>query len=264
MVKVFLSKLGRLWRRISRAVTGRAENIKSGFLSGINSAGERIKGLVVRKKETGEEIKERTEKLKRKPVETEIGRIFKDYEESQIKPKFRLAVIGLGNDLKGDDGVGWFVAGELEKKFGKNPDILLIKTSTPENHVKEVRDFVPNMLLIVDAASFKGKPGEVRIIDEREIQRVFYSTHRTPLTVFLELLDKESPISRTRIIGIQKKSTRFGEPMSPEVRRAGEKLADLIYRLYNIESLETGLERGIEYISISRWLLPFRKFYDAA
>lgn len=130
-------------------------------------------------------------------------------------------VVGVGNDMRGDDGIGIFLAGKLEGEFRGNPDIMVIKTQVPENFIKPIQDFRPEKMIILDSADFGKKPGEFRVIREREILQFLVSTHNMPLTVFLKAL--ENLRAEKILIGIQPGNLDFGEGLSREVReKAGE------------------------------------------
>ncbi|MBN2043173.1 MAG: hydrogenase 3 maturation endopeptidase HyCI [Candidatus Aenigmarchaeota archaeon] len=234
----------------------------------LNPVKEKVKPLTGKFKSAGKKISKITEKLhikrKRKsdiekkielpknakPAMPEIQKLFEKYEKSTIKPEFRFAVMGIGNDLKGDDGVGWYVIDKLKKILPKE-NALLMKTSTPENHVKDIRDFCPGILIIVDSASFGGRPGQIRKIEEHEIQRIFYSTHTTPLTIFMKLLKQDILATKVIVIGIQKKQTEFGIPMSSGVKRSGDRIIKMICDLNDTKTMEKGMDGAIMKLSSS-------------
>jgi hydrogenase 3 maturation protease len=170
----------------------------------------------------------------------------------------RFAVLGIGNDLKGDDGIGWYVVDRLKKELGKEKNLLLVKTSVPENHVKEINDFAPTMLIIIDSADFKKSPGEIKSIKGYQVKESFVSTHTTPLTLFIRLYQADQPVKKPFfLIGIQRKSNEFGQPMSPPVRKAGDRLAKIMSKLYEKNVLDLKLENEIEYLSN-----PFKRITD--
>jgi hydrogenase 3 maturation protease len=193
----------------------------------------------------------------------ELEKLFDEYKKQKtgVQRPFRLAVMGLGNDLKGDDGVGFHIISELEKHLKKTSSVLLLKTGVPENHVKDVRMFVPDLLLIADSAEFRGNPGDIRIIQEKEIQRIFFSSHTTPLTIFTKLLRSELPAVKIIIFGIQKSQTEFGMPMTKPVRESGTRLAITISSLFRKnEILE--IEKEVQYSKLPFGLGKLKKFYD--
>lgn len=128
----------------------------------------------------------------------------------------RVVIVGVGNEMRADDGIGIFLAGNLEKELGNPEGIMIIKTQVPENFIKPILDFRPEKIIILDSADFKGKPGEFRVIKEHEIMEFLISTHNMPLTVFLKALEKLE--AEKTLIGIQPKNLDFGEGLSKEVR----------------------------------------------
>lgn len=187
-----------------------------------------------------------------------IDEIFKDLEGEDVVKNPRFVVMGIGNDLKGDDGVGWYVTEKVGERVGKDKNLLLLKTSVPENHIKEVSDFSPKLLVIVDAADFGKPPGTVKLIQEYQISRTAISTHSSPLTIFLRLYQADESLKKpVMIIGIQRESNEFGQPMSAPVKSAGDTVAKVIARLYRKGTLDLSLRKELEYSKE-----PLRKFID--
>jgi hydrogenase 3 maturation protease len=185
-----------------------------------------------------------------------LNDIFRAFAEKPREQRF--AFLGIGNDLKGDDGVGWHVVDRLAHEFAGDSSLLFIKTAVPENHVKEIREFSPSMLIIVDAADFRQRPGAIKYIREYQIKESFVSTHTTPLTLFLRLYQADRPVKGgVTIIGIQKKNNEFGQPMSVAVRGAGDRLAELVAELYRQKTLYSSLETELGYLAN-----PLKKISD--
>ncbi|NIO21366.1 MAG: hydrogenase maturation protease [Candidatus Aenigmarchaeota archaeon] len=208
-------------------------------------------------------------KKKKPPVRkgSSIEYIFRKMSEAKEdlgEDKPRSVIMGIGNDLKGDDGIGWYVVDILEKKLGYKEDIHFIKTSVPENHVSEVKDFFPGVLIIVDSADFKGSPGNVRLIGEEEVVHNIGGTHTTPITLFMKLLieDSDSPPPKIVFVGVQGKQAGFGMPLSKEVRKAGDRIAKLIERLYKGKILEEDIEKEIRLLTDRNPLTRAKKIID--
>ncbi|MCX6817633.1 MAG: hydrogenase 3 maturation endopeptidase HyCI [Candidatus Aenigmarchaeota archaeon] len=175
-----------------------------------------------------------------------INEIYRQFKEEKLR-KERFAILGVGNDLKGDDGVGPYVAEKLKKLIGKDEYFLFIKTAMPEDHVRELKAFTPTLLIIVDAADFGKRPGSLKVIRDYEISDTALSTHITPLSIFLRLYNADQPVKNpVTIIGIQKKSNEFGQPLGSEARVAGDKVAEIINDLYRKKLLGTMLEKEFE------------------
>jgi hydrogenase 3 maturation protease len=175
-----------------------------------------------------------------------VNEIFREFKEEKLR-KERFAVMGVGNDLKGDDGVGFYVVDRLRKKLGSDDFFMLIKTAMPEDHVREIKEFAPTLLIIVDAADFGKGTGSMKVINDYEISEAFISTHTTPLTIFLRLYNADQPVkSPVTMIGIQRRSNEFGQQMCGQVRKAGDAVVDIISGLYEKKLLGTMLESEIE------------------
>ena len=126
----------------------------------------------------------------------------------------KVAVLGIGNEMKADDGIGLLAAEEFETKIRKNHQTLLINTNVPENFIGKIEKFGPEMLIIFDAMSASGNPGDIKIIEKEEIAEFSASTHNTPLGIFFQALRADAKIF---LIGIQIKTTEFGEEITKEV-----------------------------------------------
>jgi hydrogenase 3 maturation protease len=142
----------------------------------------------------------------------------------------RTVVIGVGNEMKGDDGIGIRIANQLQQD-GLPEGVLIIPAEVPENYIQPIIKHKPELLILVDASDFQGKAGDIRAIKDDEVSKVFTSTHSIPLVLFLEAIRKDVPDMKTVFLGIQPKSTHFGEPVSQEVREAGRKAEEAIRKL---------------------------------
>jgi hydrogenase 3 maturation protease len=211
--------------------------------------------IISAKSKFSRKFKNFSKKVRKKTIKKtemkEVDKIFKEFTPTEFEfEKYRFAILGIGNDLKGDDGIGWYVVDKIKEKLGKDDNLLLVKTSVPENHVKEISEFAPKMLIIIDAADFKKGPGSMKIIKESQITKSFVSTHTTPLTLFLRLYQADQLVKRpVLLIGIQRKSNDFGQLISRPVRKSGDRIAKLISKLYKKNVLDLRLEREFKYLS---------------
>ena len=134
------------------------------------------------------------------------------------------AILGLGEELKADDGVGKYVIGGLKKRKTKH---LLLYFNVPENAFTTLRKKEIGELTIVDAADFSGRPGEIRIVSDFK-ETIRLSTHSTSVSKMVDYIKKSIGIKHVTIILIQAKSLEFGEKMSQEVKQAGDMVIDLL------------------------------------
>jgi hydrogenase 3 maturation protease len=142
----------------------------------------------------------------------------------------RLVIIGVGNFMRADDFAGSLVAKKLMSRFGQVAHRLLILDTkdSPENFTKEVRAFEPDTVVFVDSAVMGCPPGTIRMISLDETRYPYFSTHNLPLRLLTPVMgDVESSF----LIGIEPRTTEFGEQMSEEVKAACSHAAEAIYRV---------------------------------
>jgi hydrogenase maturation protease len=140
-----------------------------------------------------------------------------------------VAVVGVGQELNGDDAAGVKVAQALSKKqrAGSSdahrpvPFALLVVEAAhaPENCTGLIRRFVPDLVVLVDAAEMGDAPGTVRWLPWQETSELGASTHTLSPAMLARYLATELTCA-VALIGIQRQDTRLGAPVSPPVRRA--------------------------------------------
>ncbi len=159
-------------------------------------------------------------------METDYLRTLKKETESAR----RICVIGVGNIQKGDDGTGPVVIKILKEKIKKSKkrNILLIDSGeVPENITGEIRRFLPDLTIIIDACISGEKPGTIYLVNPDKIKADDISTHRLSLSMFVKFLTESIP-TKVIVIGIEPKNLNFREDISLEVSQAIEKLIQLL------------------------------------
>ncbi len=139
----------------------------------------------------------------------------------------RVVIIGVGNNLRGDDAAGIAVAHSLLSIQGtEGPSLaggvslLVIDAgSAPENFTGIVRCFVPELVLLVDAAQMDDVPGTVRWLEWQDTAGLSASTHSLPLHIVAAYMATEMGCA-VALIGIQPSATDLGAPISPAVQQA--------------------------------------------
>jgi hydrogenase 3 maturation protease len=135
-------------------------------------------------------------------------------------------ILGIGNSMKQDDGVGPAVISKLKIKNDKlKMKVKLLDAGmAPENYTGKIKKIKPDTLIMVDAIDFGGKPGNIKIIEEAEIKAQSLSTHNVSLKTFVDFLRADLPDLKVFIIGIQPKQIDYGTELSLEVQKAVDKL----------------------------------------
>jgi hydrogenase maturation protease len=141
-----------------------------------------------------------------------------------------VAIIGVGNYLMSDEGVGIHAIKFLENLEWPD-DIELIDGGTPGvalMYLLENRKLV----IILDCADFNANPGEIGVFDPNDLIRdenSEISLHATDLLSSLELAKKlGSYPDDIVIVGIQPSSIEMGTKLSLEAEKALEDLRPAI------------------------------------
>jgi hydrogenase 3 maturation protease len=124
----------------------------------------------------------------------------------------RVAVLGIGSQLRADDAVGLLIAKELKTYLKDNKKRNQLKVflgeTAPENLTGQIKKFKPTHLIVIDAVDFHLKTGALRVVDICTEAGVSFSTHRVPIGILRDYLYK-SIQCETILIGMQPGSTEF-------------------------------------------------------
>jgi len=143
----------------------------------------------------------------------------------------RIALLGVGSELRGDDAAGLLVAEYLRKSSAKNIKLKNLKvffgSTAPENLTGEIKKFKPAFLVIVDSADMDRSPGAVKLISLDEIGGISFCTHQLPLKILTDYL-VQSIGCEILIIGIQPGKIDFGAPLSKEVKKSARLVSAIL------------------------------------
>jgi hydrogenase 3 maturation protease len=138
--------------------------------------------------------------------------------------KGKIVIIGIGNDLRGDDGLGSELVRELS---GKVDAVCINAGNAPENYLEKIVRIKPDTVLIIDAVDMGSEPGKYKIFKKSDIVSSGFTTHDLSPTLFIEYLEKETGCD-IYMLGIQPKDVSFGADMSDAIKETLKKLSDLI------------------------------------
>lgn len=138
----------------------------------------------------------------------------------------RLAIVGVGQVLLGDDGAGPAVIELLRQLVAPSPNLLLVDAGhAPENVFGPVIRFAPTQVIYIDAIRSNGKPGAIRWLRASDVEETGGSTHMLSLGIMADYIQANTS-AEVVVAGIQPNSMRFSEGLSPEVQRAVHELAE--------------------------------------
>jgi hydrogenase 3 maturation protease len=140
----------------------------------------------------------------------------------------RTAILGIGQELRGDDALGLEVARCLQRKLSSREDVLvLLAGPAPENFTGALRRFDPQRVILVDAALMGETPGAVRWLDWREATGFSASTHSLPLSALAGYLETELGCT-VQILGIQPAENALGAALSAQAKTGASVAVRLI------------------------------------
>jgi len=136
-------------------------------------------------------------------------------------------VLGIGNALLRDEGIGCHVAHALEEI--PLPDTKIIDGGTCPDVLQFVED--ADKLVIVDAVKGGGTPGQIYRFHLEDItleQKPFLSLHDVGLVDNLMLMQLWHNISEAVIIGVEPREINWGLELSPELQEKMPQIIDTI------------------------------------
>lgn len=155
-------------------------------------------------------------------------------ELRQIRPDdrpARVAVIGIGTELNGDDSAGIALARLLDRRVKTQGNLLVVDAGAAlENTSGLLRRFEPDLIILVDAAEMGEGAGSARWLDLAQAEGVSASTHTLPLNLFASYIKTQLSCS-VALIGIQPAQNSVAKTLSPEVGRAVKRMARDLARL---------------------------------
>jgi hydrogenase 3 maturation protease len=149
--------------------------------------------------------------------------------ETFLKDATRVVVIGMGNELRGDDAVGLEIV-RLLKTHQSQRLTVYEGHMTPEAFIAPACSLKPSHLLIVDAAELRQQPGTWRLLSRDEIQTRLFTTHYLPATAVADELSSRCG-TKVAFLGVQPKSREITFSRSPECMKAARDIAALLQRL---------------------------------
>ncbi len=138
----------------------------------------------------------------------------------------RIVIVGIGNELNGDDGAGLIVIRQLRSLLPPSDSLLLLEGSiAPENYTATIRRFQPDWIWLVDAAEMGRPCADIAILETETVVGMLPSTHSMPLSLLSHFLEKETA-ARVFIMGIQPQSIEPFSEITPEINNAAFQMAD--------------------------------------
>lgn len=146
----------------------------------------------------------------------------------------KIVILGIGNEIRGDDGLGSVLAQELSNLEDNNITIFDGKT-VPENFTGAIKRENPSHIIILDAVEMDEPPGHVKLVFKEEIANYSISTHAMPISFLINYLETTTS-AKIMLMGIQPKNMDLIDKISPEIQESLNKVLELFkYTLENFK-----------------------------
>jgi hydrogenase maturation protease len=160
----------------------------------------------------------------------------------------KIAVLGIGNILLSDDGLGPYVIKRIDSAFIPSANVALIEAGTPGLDLAALL-YGFDALIIVDTVRAQGRPGEIRKFDREAILRKSpvwsVSPHDPGLReALLTLQVTQDARPEVSLIGVIAENLELGLELSPPVQRAVPQVIAEV--LVELERFGASVQKRIE------------------
>lgn len=136
----------------------------------------------------------------------------------------RWLLVGIGNDLRGDDAFGPLLARRLIAHGLPAIDAGM----APENVTGPIRRAAPELLVLADATDLGEPVGTVRLLRGEDLAEGGTSTHDASLAMLLAYLEAQmDEPPEVRFLAAQAGTRALGAEQTPELREALDALVAL-------------------------------------
>ncbi|MEA3499429.1 MAG: hydrogenase maturation protease [Candidatus Marinimicrobia bacterium] len=131
--------------------------------------------------------------------------------------KKEIVFVGLGNPDRGDDAAGLILLEELEKITGYSDSTFINAGKNPENHLQQILDHDPKIVIFIDSTESNKEPGTISLIESEKIDNFDFSTHTFSISLIEKYLLNYKKLEII-YIGIQPKLMKYGNEISTAVK----------------------------------------------
>lgn len=159
---------------------------------------------------------------------------------SKMKMISSIGIIGVGNPLRKDDGIGILLLDEIKKESDSlSRNVSFVDGGTGGMNLLHIFNRF-DLVIILDAVNFHARPGETRFFSVNEIQSQkqvsTVSTHNADLFQIIQIgQDLDECPSHIFVFGIQPADVSFGEGLTEELQNTFEEIIiSMKHHIFNI------------------------------
>lgn len=160
---------------------------------------------------------------------TEKTSISENAGEENISPR-KIIILGIGNLLLSDEGIGVHVANELSK-MDLPPEVSVVEGGTDGFRLLNIITEA-DRLIVIDAVRGGEEPGSIYRFDINEIRNVptgfKTSVHQVGILEVINLSELIGKTPHATVIGVEPKSLEMSMELSPEVKAKVPRVIELV------------------------------------
>jgi hydrogenase maturation protease len=142
----------------------------------------------------------------------------------------KIVILGVGNLLLSDEGVGVHVAHEL-MKMDLPPEVSVVEGGTDGFRLLNVITGA-DRVIVIDEVRSGAAPGSLYRFDVNDVRSVpsgfMTSVHQVGILEVIELSDLIGKTPRATVIGVEPKSLEMSMELSPEVKGKIPRIIELV------------------------------------
>jgi hydrogenase 3 maturation protease len=140
-------------------------------------------------------------------------------------PMSKVALVGVGHPLRGDDYVGSFIVKILMNECRAENIGFFDAQDGVEMVVSRIAKFSPKHILFIDACEMNARPGHIALISVADTNYPFFTTHGIPLKLLASQFLSDS---EARVLAIQPEHMEVGDHLSPRINDRALYISGLI------------------------------------
>ena len=130
----------------------------------------------------------------------------------------RIAIVGIGNLMKADDGAGMVMASVMKERLAGISEIRTFETgNAPENYLSSIAAFKPEIIYLIDAADFNGEAGDFKLFPAHQVKSQGFSTNAISISLVIQFLKLQTK-AEIFLLAIQPEEISTSEGLSARVK----------------------------------------------
>lgn len=155
---------------------------------------------------------------------------------NMVKDKNKhIVFVGLGNKLRGDDGVGCYIVDRLREQINSENLHFFDVGETVENYICKILSFKPHCIIFIDATKNGVSTEDFLLIPLEKIKNYTFSTHNISLSTVIEFIQAYARqefhcVPMIYVLAVKVRSTELSEQLSAETKTVADEIVTEIVK----------------------------------